>query len=128
MIDGTRAGDRALLYFSGHGGCVADQDGTATNPKDQALILHDTQLHGDGRLENALRDDEFRDLLQRLPGRHVLVLIDADHSGISLGGEEQNVAILSAGCLALMTQAGSVFTLGLHKVVNEVLSAGKENP
>ena len=24
-----------------------------------------------------------------------------------------------------MTQAGSVFTLGLHKVVNEVLSAGK---
>ena len=71
LIDGTRAGDRVLLYFSGHGGCVADQDGDESDGKDETLILYDTQF----------RDDEFNALLQRLSGRHVLVLIDACHSG-----------------------------------------------
>lgn len=85
LIGGTRSGDRVLLYFSGHGGCVADQDGDEADGKDEALILHDTRLQG-GRMENALRDDEFNALLQRLPGRHVLVLIDACHSGTSHKG------------------------------------------
>ncbi|MDE0205618.1 MAG: caspase family protein [Candidatus Tectomicrobia bacterium] len=85
LINGTRSGDRVLLYFSGHGGCVADQDGDEADGKDEVLILHDTRLRG-GRMENALRDDEFNALLQRLSGRYVLVLIDACHSGTSHRG------------------------------------------
>ena len=85
LIGGTRAGDRILLYFSGHGGCVADQDGDEADGKDEVLVLHDTHVRG-GRMENALRDDEFNALLKRLPGRHVLVLIDACHSGTSHKG------------------------------------------
>lgn len=85
LIGGTQSGDRVLLYFSGHGGCVADQDGDEADGKDEALILHDTRLRG-GRMENALRDDEFNALLQRLSGRYVLVLIDACHSGTSHKG------------------------------------------
>ena len=85
LIGGTQSGDRILLYFSGHGGCVEDQDGDEADGKDEALILHDTRLRG-GRMENALRDDEFNALLQRLSGRYVLVLIDACHSGTSHKG------------------------------------------
>ena len=86
LIDGTRSGDRVLFYFSGHGGCAADQDNDEADGKDEALVLHDTRLFRDGRMENALLDDEFNTLLQRLSGRHVLVLIDACHSGTSHKG------------------------------------------
>jgi hypothetical protein len=77
LINGTRAGDRVLFYFSGHGGCVADQNDDEADGKDEALVLYDTALS----MENALSDDEFRVLLQSLSGRRVLVLIDACHSG-----------------------------------------------
>ena len=85
LIDGTRSGDRVLFYFSGHGGCVADKDGDEADGKDETLLLYDTRLRGD-TMDNALRDDEFRGLLQRLSGRQVLVLIDACHSGTSHKG------------------------------------------
>ena len=90
LIGGTQSGDRVLLYFSGHGGCVADQDGDEADGKDEALVLHDTRLIKVGenqyRMENALLDDEFKALLQNLSGRRVLVLIDACHSGTSHKG------------------------------------------
>ncbi len=175
LIEGTRAGDRVLLYFSGHGGCVADQNGDESDGKDEALVLYDTRLRGD-TMERALRDDEFHALLQRLSGRRVLVLIDACHSGTSHKGfntranrslgvkavrvgrvrerwetytksldcearswtpgnktfevvddiGEPGVAFLAAAAdheLALATPAGSLFTLGLHKAINDMASA-----
>ena len=153
LVDGTRSGDRVLMYFSGHGYCQADRDDDEADGKDEALVLYD----------GLLIDDEFRSLLQNLSGRHVLVLIDACHSGTghksfrlmenrSLGESvaytkslnctarartpgrsfevvddvgEPGVAFLAAAAdheLALATKAGSLFTLGLHKAINDAAS------
>ena len=170
LIADTGAGDRVLFYFSGHGACVADQDGDETDGKDETLVLYDTR---GGTMERSLRDDEFYGLLQRLADRQVLVLIDACHSGTSykgfnltenqslgakatrLGSEQweayrksldcearswtsgktfevvddmqaARVAFLAAAAdheLALATSAGSLFTLGLHKTVNDAAGA-----
>lgn len=73
--------DRVLIYFSGHGTHVPDDNGDETDDnKDEALVLHDTRLSG-GQLRNFLRDDEFGQLLGAIPSRNVLVLVDACHSG-----------------------------------------------
>ena len=80
LIADTGSGDRVLVYVSSHGTRVPDDDGDEPDAKDEALLLHDTQVR-DGRLHRFLRDDDFSALLRRLPSRDVLVLIDACHSG-----------------------------------------------
>ena len=51
LIADTGAGDRVLIYFSGHGACVADQDGDESDGKDEALVLYDTR---GGTMERSL--------------------------------------------------------------------------
>ena len=73
------ADDRVLIYFSGHGTHVPDNNGDEADNKDEALVLHDTRV-ADGQLRNFLRDDEFGELLGNISA-NVLVLVDACHSG-----------------------------------------------
>lgn len=73
-------GDRVLVYFSGHGAHVQDDNGDEGDGRDEILVLHDTRVEGGG-LRNFLRDDEFGDLLNGIGAGNVLVLIDACHSG-----------------------------------------------
>ena len=72
--------DRVLVYFSGHGAHVRDDNGDEGDGRDEILVLHDTRVEGGG-LRNFLRDDEFGALLGGIGARNVLVLIDACHSG-----------------------------------------------
>lgn len=75
------ADGRILVYFSGHGSHVADDDGDEDDDgQDEVLVLHDSSF-SNGTLMNVLRDDEFGEMLAAIPSRDVLVLIDACHSG-----------------------------------------------
>ena len=73
-------GDRVLIYFSGHGSHIPDANGDEEDGQDEVLITHDVRIAGD-RIENALVDDVFAQLLAAIPSRHLLLLIDACHSG-----------------------------------------------
>lgn len=80
-LHAKEADGRILVYFSGHGSHVADDDGDENDDgQDEVLVLHDSGF-ANGRLQNVLRDDEFGKLLGAIPSRDVLVLIDACHSG-----------------------------------------------
>ena len=80
-LAGANEDDRVLLYFSGHGSYVPDDNGDETeDQRDEVLVLHDTRFEG-GEMRDFLRDDEFGRLLAALPSQNVLVLIDACHSG-----------------------------------------------
>lgn len=175
LIRDVRRDDRVLIYVSSHGTRVPDDNGDEPDDKDEALLLHDTEVR-DGRLHRFLRDDDLSALLRRLRSRDVLVLIDACHSGtsyktidlaydnnnVSLGesvaitkffyydgmpddygsgsrreasGVDKNVGVavrepeqpvnfayLAAAAddeQALATGKGSVFTLGLNKVIRD---------
>ena len=72
--------DRVLIYFSGHGTHVPDDNGDEPDEQDEALVLHDTRVQNN-ELRDFLRDDEFGKLLNAIPSGNVLVLIDACHSG-----------------------------------------------
>lgn len=89
LVDGVAAGDRVLLYFSGHGSQILDDNGDEADGRDEVLILNDTlpaSVNGRDTLRNALIDDHLGELLARIPSRDVLVVIDACHSGTATRG------------------------------------------
>lgn len=93
LVEGTSATDRVLLYYSGHGTQLPDEDGDEDDGLDEAWALHDmAPAHRQGRatLDGVLLDDELAETLARIPSRQVVVLVDACHSGTStrsfLGG------------------------------------------
>ncbi len=86
LIDGTRAGDEALLFFSGHGFQQWDEDRDEVDGKDETLVPVDAYLDSDGNVQGMITDDEIGVLLDELDGRQVRVVIDACHSGTSTKG------------------------------------------
>jgi hypothetical protein len=80
LIAGTEPGDRAYLYFSGHGLQVKDVSGDEEDGLDEALSTYDI-VAGDGDWTNVILDDEIDAALAKLKDRVVTLVIDACHSG-----------------------------------------------
>jgi hypothetical protein len=98
LIDGTRPGDTALFYFSGHGTQVWDENGDETDDgKDEVLICWDAKItapkvrrvfngmsgesYNVRSTRNLFIDDEIHGLLNKMKGRRVLFVSDSCHSG-----------------------------------------------
>jgi metacaspase-1 len=84
LRDGVRPEDRVLIYFSGHGTRVPDPRPSNASGIDDALVLHDVKtakVNGRPSLANVLFGYEFGEALAAIPSRHILVLVDACHSG-----------------------------------------------
>jgi len=84
LRDGVGPNDRVLVYFSGHGTRVPDPRPAKAGELDDALVLHDVKtakLNGKATLANVLLGYEFGEALAAIPSRHILVLVDACHSG-----------------------------------------------
>lgn len=89
LVAGTEPGDRAYLYYSGHGLQVTDHDGDEDDGMDEALAPFDL-VAGSKDWDGAVTDDELDAILDRLKGRAVTLVIDACHSGTisrSLSGD-----------------------------------------
>ena len=79
LIAGTRPGERAVLFFAGHGTHVPSL--TESGGRDQVLVAVDSHFDSAGELQEFLRDKELGALLDRLADRQVTVIVDACHSG-----------------------------------------------
>ncbi|WP_429816941.1 caspase family protein [Ensifer sp. B1-9] len=80
LVDATEPGDRVYIYFSGHGLQVKDADGDEADGLDEALAPVDI-VSGETDWQGAILDDEIDQVLERLQGRAVTMVIDACHSG-----------------------------------------------
>lgn len=85
LINGVNSTDRVLIYFSGHGTQIPDQNGDETGDKvDEVLTMYDTQkakIGGQDSLTGVLVDDKFNEILNKIPSQNILVLLDACNSG-----------------------------------------------
>ena len=77
-------GDTILIYYSGHGVQVPDNNGDETDGSDEAISLYDLKGTYDG--ENivwggVLLDDQLAELINGLVSENVIVIVDACHSG-----------------------------------------------
>ncbi|MEW6347752.1 MAG: caspase family protein [Thermodesulfobacteriota bacterium] len=110
LISGTKPGDRALFYFSGHGIQVWDENGDEIQDcMDEALMCHDSNVRANkvkgtcrGRhghawklkdTANVLLDDELGELLAKLEGRTVIFISDSCHSGSVYKSVNADVAV-----------------------------------
>ncbi|MBW2410977.1 MAG: caspase family protein, partial [Deltaproteobacteria bacterium] len=84
LIKDSGPNDRVLIYFSGHGSQVPDENNDEKDQFDEVLLLHDVSLiqrHGRQTLTGVLHDDHFNRLLSRIQSRNIMVFLDACHSG-----------------------------------------------
>ena len=76
--------DRVLIYFSGHGSQVPDENHDERDRFDEVLLLYDTSLTVKGgrqSLDGVLHDDRFHQSLSQIKSRNILIILDACHSG-----------------------------------------------
>ena len=100
LVEGAGPKDRVLIYYSGHGTQLPDENGDEEDGLDEALTMHDLgRIQRDGKttLGGVLMDDEMSATLAKIPSKQVLVLIDACHSGtatrnLALGSQRLGVA------------------------------------
>ena len=84
LTNGVTKNDRVLIYFSGHGSRVPDDNGDESDGLDEVMVMHDVKVvERDGKttLLNVFRDDEFNSILKSIPSKNILVFIDSCHSG-----------------------------------------------
>lgn len=76
----ARRGDLVLIFFSGHGSTVQDDNGDEADGLDEGFVMYDAQ--GVTPLaEHMVRDDQFAAWVNQLPTDRVITFIDACHSG-----------------------------------------------
>lgn len=80
IVADTSPGDRALIYFSGHGYFVEDTSGDEADGRDEVIVPYDGKLLASG-YENFVIDDEIERVLREMADRQVMLLSDSCHSG-----------------------------------------------
>ena len=84
LIEGSRPGDVALLYYSGHGAQVPDQNGDETDDKmDEILCSSDIRVENKN-WDRYVLDDDLSQWTQELKGREFIAIFDCCHSGTGL--------------------------------------------
>lgn len=80
LVEGVEADDQVLIYFTGHGAQMQDQNSDEDDGLDEFFLAHDFQVKNNVA-EGALVDDDFYKFLSRIPTENILLVVDACHSG-----------------------------------------------
>lgn len=82
LIAKAKPEDVVLFYFSGHGSQIVDRNGDEVDGMDETLILHDSRTPG----QCDWVDDDLNQLLGQIKAEHLVVILDACHSGTGTRG------------------------------------------
>lgn len=91
LVRSTKAGDRVVIYYSGHGSQLPDNNDDERDGLDETLSPIDTTKEG----ANQITDDEFGAVLAKMSDRELTVIIDSCHSGTISRGAVQDAAATS---------------------------------
>ncbi|MGE3777890.1 MAG: DUF4384 domain-containing protein, partial [Pirellulaceae bacterium] len=81
LVNLTRPGDEVFIYWSGHGGRCADDNGDEKDGLDEFVVPYDADITNlDTMRRTMLLDDTFGRWLQEMDGRKVVVILDTCHS------------------------------------------------
>ncbi len=78
LVENVRPGDNVVIYYSGHGSQMWDEDGDEDDGLDETIAPADV-IPTDTR--NDISDDQFNDWLGMLPTENVIVFLDNCNSG-----------------------------------------------
>lgn len=78
LVQNARPGDNVVIWYSGHGSQMWDEDGDEDDGLDETLAPADVLPNS---TEFDISDDEFNDWLGMLPTDNVIVFLDSCNSG-----------------------------------------------
>lgn len=82
LVEGSSPGDTVFIFWSGHGGRCADDNGDEKDGYDEYMVPTDGRLDDlDAIRRTMLVDDTFGRWVQNLDGRKIVVLLDTCYSG-----------------------------------------------
>ncbi|HID98820.1 MAG TPA: hypothetical protein EYP59_00830 [Thiotrichaceae bacterium] len=91
------ADDLVIIYFSGHGTFIKDNDGDEKDGWDEILVTYDSHCKTPVKDEDGLRDDYFVKLVNELRTDRVLTVMDSCFaSGMFLGQSRSNPLLANA--------------------------------
>lgn len=73
--------DTAIIFFSGHGAQIPDDDGDEVDELDEVFVTYDVQTNPNWGARDVVRDDEFARWVNRIPTNRVVSVLDTCHSG-----------------------------------------------
>ncbi|EDN72775.1 conserved hypothetical protein [Beggiatoa sp. SS] len=89
-------GDLVILYFSGHGSHLPDDNGDEQDRWDETLVTRDVEGKDYPRAKDVLRDDQFTALVNALATDRILTVMDTCFSsGMYLAKTEQPNPLLA---------------------------------
>lgn len=77
----AKPGDLVLIFFSGHGSTIEDDDGDEADGLDEVFVMYDAHGVAYPSAQHVVRDDEFAAWIGLLPTDRAIAFIDACHSG-----------------------------------------------
>lgn len=80
LTNGVGSNDSVLIYYSGHGVQLRDENDDESDGRDEALTLHNLALEHNG-YSGVLTDDQLQVMLKEIPSRNIMLIVDACHSG-----------------------------------------------
>lgn len=92
LTRGVGPTDSILIYYTGHGIQVRDKNGDEPDGRDEALTLYGLRPI-QGGYKGVLIDDDIDDLLNALPSRNIMLIVDACHSGTVTRGFSESVEL-----------------------------------
>ena len=84
LTDGVGPDDRVVVYFSGHGSFIPDENGDEPDGVDEVLVTHNVRyasIDGKRSLVGIVKDDDVAAMIRGTASNNVLVIVDACHSG-----------------------------------------------
>ena len=89
--------DLVIIYFSGHGSRIPDDNGDEEDGWDETLVTYDVKGETEPEATDVLRDDRLTALVNALPTDRVLTVIDTCFSsGMYLGKNQPNALLAKA--------------------------------
>ena len=113
----ARPGDLVLIFFSGHGSTLEDDNGDEADELDEVFVMYDAQETSYPSAKQVVRDDQFSTWVKQLPTNRVITFIDACHSGgVSKSLTNGRTKFFVGGALGRVPQHGwQQKSFGLNK-------------
>jgi len=81
LKQGVKANDRVIIFFSGAGAYVRDDNGDEADQVDEVLVTLDVQDSKHPDRQDVVTDDHLVRLINQLPTQRVMTFIDAGYEG-----------------------------------------------
>lgn len=123
----ARSGDLVVIFFSGHGSTIEDDNGDEADGLDEVFVMYDVQETDYPSAQQVVRDDQFAAWVKQLPTNRVITFIDACHSGgLSKSLTNGRTKFFLGGALGRLPQHGwQQKTFPLNKSPSDPLDGAK---